>query len=559
VTRLVHDIQRLFTHQARGLAVPLAVALTSCADSREAAAPPTVAAAPQPAPHPTGDDCARCHPDQTAPWSRSHHALAHDAPSTAVYDGTPVAAGTLRVRPMTVEHGDALEVRDAAGTHLWPVRRTIGVAPLQQVLLDAGDGRLVVGPIAWDVMNERWYDPSVDGASGDPADRMYWAGILGTWNHMCVDCHATDVRKGWREPGYATVEGQPNVGCVACHDGGTSPGTLAEQIDRCGPCHTRGERIAHRPPGGDLLDHVVPVGLLAPILLDDGAPGADEPFEVLSYLTGAMGRAGVPCTACHDPHSGGFKAEGDAVCTGCHPASHDDRAHPGDAVVSCVQCHAPTRTYMGTHARHDHRFPAPGPDDTRACAACHDDPAASWAASPWSDLPPDPRRAALRAARSGDPTALAALPVTDGPWRAAAVTAGAVQGPALHAALRADDPWVRLAAVRSPALADPRQLVPAFSDPTLAVRLAAVERWVSAGGSRDPAIPGLNAAADAWEASLRADGDLATSHHNLAVLRLWSGDLPGGLAAARTAVALDPTAEDSRLLLEAVERLEARP
>lgn len=525
----------------------IAILLLSCLSDPEPLPP-----ARRPA-HPQEGSCLPCHEEQAMSWRRSHHALAHAAPTDARFDGRPVHAGDLIVRPVREEGKRWMVVEDAAGRHRLPVWRSIGVEPLQQLLLDAGGGRRLVAPIAWDVAAGQWYDPSVDGASGDPGDRMYWAGILGTWNHMCADCHSTGLRKGWTPQGYETVEQAPHVSCVACHpQGGAGPVQLDEQVNTCGPCHARGERVAHAGSGADLLDQIVPAGLEDPVLRADGSPGVDEPFELLPYLSGAMGRAGLPCTTCHDPHSLQLRAPAQALCTGCHPADH---AHPGPPAVGCEGCHAPTTRYMGRHDRHDHRFSSPGPRQLRACAACHEAAEQAWASSPWAERPPDPRWVALEQLRGGAPAAVAALPEREGPWRVAAVASGAVRGVELEQALGSDDPWVRHAALRSPVPLRPDLLLTALQDPVRAVRYRALRRWIEAGGAFDADLPGLLRVAGEWEAFLTAEGDVSTRQLNLAVLRLWRGELEGARRALERAVALDPTDLEARAMLERLRAL----
>src|SRR4029453_1331591 len=105
------------------------------------------------------------------------------------------------------------------GSRTFPVSHTIGVEPLQQYLLQADSGRLLVSPVAWDTAAGRWFDPAREGASGDPNDTLYWAGITGTWNHMCAECHVTDLNEGFAPTSrsYATSWSSLGVACAACH------------------------------------------------------------------------------------------------------------------------------------------------------------------------------------------------------------------------------------------------------------------------------------------------------------------------------------------------------
>ena len=62
--------------------------------------------------------------------------------------------------------------------------------------------RTQVLPFAWDVKKEAWYhiyahDPP---APGDP---IHWTGWAQNWNHMCADCHSTNLHK---EFDFSTIE-----------------------------------------------------------------------------------------------------------------------------------------------------------------------------------------------------------------------------------------------------------------------------------------------------------------------------------------------------------------
>ncbi|MBP7370677.1 MAG: tetratricopeptide repeat protein, partial [Arenimonas sp.] len=104
-----------------------------------------------------------------------------------------------------------------------------------------------------------------------------------------------------------------------------------------------------------------------------------------------MNKAGVTCSDCHDPHTQKLKAEGNAVCAGCHlPAKYDAPSHhrhqAGSTGAQCANCHMPEKTYMVIDPRRDHSLRIPRPDlsvslgTPNACNQCHLDKDASWAA-----------------------------------------------------------------------------------------------------------------------------------------------------------------------------------
>ena len=234
---------------------------------------------------------------------------------------------------------------------------------------------------------------------------------------MCADCHSTAVVKGYDRAtrSYRTTFTEVSVGCEACHgpgsvhvesDGQQLPVGFPEhrqgEINACAPCHSRRAQLAegfkpHRP----FLDHY------SPALLDDGLYFADgqiedEVYVYGSFLQSRMHAAGVTCSDCHEPHSAGLRAEGNALCVACHnPIGREDfptlplaefdhpdhHLHkPGEAGSFCVDCHMPARTYMVVDDRRDHGFRIPRPDlaavieAPNACTGCHQDQSSTWAA-----------------------------------------------------------------------------------------------------------------------------------------------------------------------------------
>ncbi len=554
--------------------------LLACAGEPEA--PPAPAgpgaapglAEPGAPPHP-GGACAGCHPEEAAAWAGSQHDRATGEASEALgrFDGAAVAAGGVVARPLRTAAGLAFQVDDGLGSRRWPVVGTVGVSPLQQYLLDDGGGRLLVAPIAWDVSGERWFDPSVEGAAGDPGDPLYWAGLAGSWNHQCAPCHTA----GWVE-GYDVASGSyrshssaPDVGCEACHGGGDEPLTprsAEEQVATCGPCHSRRVPIAAPgAPGGALLDHYSPALLDGPTYSPDGGirPG-EEAFELGSWLQSAMHGAGVRCTDCHEAHGGAVLASGDALCTRCHVPNYATRDHhghreggPGSA---CVDCHMPAAIYMGIDARREHSMRPPSPALSAAvgapdaCTSCHRDRDAAWAQA-WLDGRGGEEDAALSrfvravaAARAGEPAAAAGLiaAVGDGELgafrRASALALLRRYPPAagrwLGEALGDEDPLVRTqAAATAGAWGLSRALGPMLEDPVRAVRIEAMK--ASLMGGVDPVWQGaLEAVIAEYEAALLAEADLPSSHSDRGLLRLARGDTEGAIAAFRAALALEP-------------------
>lgn len=553
-------------------------------------APPTPAAAPAPAVsstasgfhprevpprvkidgHAAGADCASCHAAEATAWTGSHHQLATAtvdvAAHAARFDGKPVTAGALTVTPARAGDTLTFTVKEAKGTHTWKVVNTLAVAPLQQYLLEADRGRLLVAPIAWDVGAGRWFDPSQEGAVGDPADPLYWAGITGTWNHMCAECHTTRLDEGFdaETQTYHTTYDQLGVGCVGCHGPAVENDLRdpAAQIQVCGDCHSRRESVAVRPrPGAPVLEHALPTLLDATVYTPlGGIRKGEEAFEYGSFLQSRMYEKGVTCSDCHDPHTGKLKAEGDAVCTSCHAdPKYATPAHHGHqkGTFTCVNCHMETETYMGVHVRHDHQFRVPDPTTARAlgvedaCSDCHRAdgklegmPARDDAATKFAAL--------AAAGRQRDPRVVPALhqAVANlglGGFRrasAAALLAGYPPPPdatALTVAAKDADPLVREAVLATLGAwgMGAGELRAALRDDRRVVRFVAF-RGVAFSG------PGEGDAATTWlgvfEEMRRMTPhlDSPSSWANLAVLAAAKGDVATAEAELRTALRLAP-------------------
>ena len=396
------------------------------------AAPP---AATQAAPPPAAlefvgsDACASCHPSEATAWRGSQHARAMQ-----VADPKTVLASTA---------GDGLRARDggfvlhAAGpggvVADFPVKYTFGLAPLQEYLVELPGGRLQAYTHAWDVGAKRWFD-LYPKEKLLPGDELHWTGRQQNWNHMCADCHSTDVRKRY-DPATGTFDtrfAEIGVGCEACHGPGSrhvawaaqpgegrsrgltaplgerrgvrwtidpasgnavrsAPRATDAEIEVCAQCHSRRTQIAESHRAGDaFLDHYRPALLTDPLYYVDGQQ-RDEVYVWGSFLQSRMYAKGVTCSDCHEPHSGTLRAAGNELCARCHSREkYDARSHhfhaPGSKGAACVECHMPSATYMRIDPRRDHSLRVPRPDQSvslgvpNACESCHRARGAKWAA-----------------------------------------------------------------------------------------------------------------------------------------------------------------------------------
>ena len=422
--------------------------------------------------------CGGCHATEHAAWRGSHHDRAMEDPSDATvlgdFSGVEVTFGGVTsrfyrdgTRFMVRTDGPDGKLRDYA------VKYTFGVTPLQQVLLELPGGRLQALGIAWDSRPEgqggqRWFHlyPDVLPKAGE---RLHWTAPDQNWNHMCAECHSTDLLKRYdaATDSYATSYAEVDVGCEACHGPGrdhvawageasrdadprlairfkardgvtwpTDPATgkprrsvpLAGdgEVATCARCHSRRGRLTEAYTHGAPVGDSHRVALLEPGLYHADGQVLDEVYVYGSFLQSRMHAEGVTCSDCHDPHTQRLRAEGDGVCLACHDGaryaleSHHHHPPASDA-ARCVACHMPATTYMVVDPRRDHGFRVPRPDLTvdlgtpNACNGCHADRDAAWAAAQVGAWAPNAatgyqRHArALHAAREGRPSARAAL------------------------------------------------------------------------------------------------------------------------------------------------------
>jgi Tfp pilus assembly protein PilF len=503
------------------------------------------------------------------------------------------------------------------------VRYAFGVDPLQQYLVEFPDGRLQALPYAWDARpasegGQRWLHlyPGEDIGS---RDTLHWTGPQQNWNHMCAECHATDLRKNYDSAtdSFKTAVSEIGVGCEACHGPGaqhvrwaqdgrppnvansgfpsapakrgavswapdtktgspaTRPRSVAGSVNEtCDRCHSRRAQIAEGwRPGEPLADTHLPVFLTSDLFEDDGQM-RDEVFNTSSFQQSKMFSKGVVCTDCHHPHDGKLKAAKSEICSQCHAAGKFvAAAHtghpPGPDAPDCVACHMPARAYMVVDFRHDHSFRIPRPDLTlkigtpNACASCHKERAAAWAAAAierWHgpvrkgfqtyaeafyaarlDLP-EARELLLNVARDPAAPAIArATALVDLRERPSASVASQIER-----GLQDAEPLVRVAAIRAlePFPFDVRWRLAkaALGDPIRAVRIEAA--WLLADApmvSLDDAARNIFVrAAQDYAAAKQLNADRAEERTNLGGFYMRQGKADLGENEYHAAIRLSP-------------------
>lgn len=392
------------------------------------------------------DTCIQCHEQETRQWQTSLHARSMQPVSPATVLGNFEQARFVSAEIEAIFHSEGdqylIDLTESGQQQTWSVRYTFGVYPLQQYLIDIGDGKLQALNIAWDsrtadVGGQRWFrlDAPEQQRPGTP---LHWRGVYQNWNSMCADCHSTNLSKGYAPDldNYDTRFDQINVSCSACHaqarthaaaalegqarpagaalsaQGAWIPGSTehkprhtgslssSEQVETCGRCHALRTRL-DQTPNGRINDTYSLNRLQSPLYFADGRV-REEVFVLGSFLQSKMHRAGVVCSNCHNPHTAKPVAEGNALCSQCHAASSFDRTehhrHQQDSAgAQCVNCHMPERTYMQVDPRREHNFTTPNPvtaqraDSPDPCLACHKNESRDWSIQQVSSLWPKHR------------------------------------------------------------------------------------------------------------------------------------------------------------------------
>ncbi|WP_299496608.1 tetratricopeptide repeat protein [uncultured Shewanella sp.] len=186
------------------------------------------------------ETCKQCHATQVKQWQDSHHAkamqIANNDTVLGDFNQYLFTNGKSWTRFNHDSTGFYMEtgLTDQQGQR-YPVPFVFGFDPLQQLLVDIGDGRLQAYTVAWDARpkdkgGQIWYDLYED--AHQPNSPFYWKGQFNNWNTRCAQCHSTDLTRGYdlTTDSYNTQWSQPNVSCEACHGSASDHLTLQNSL-----------------------------------------------------------------------------------------------------------------------------------------------------------------------------------------------------------------------------------------------------------------------------------------------------------------------------------------
>ncbi|MDA7823693.1 tetratricopeptide repeat protein [Opitutales bacterium] len=377
------------------------------------------------------ETCAECHNQVHEKWEGSHHFHAMELPNEqtvrADFNDSTFENYGVTTKFFRDQEKYLVETENQEGElETFEVAYTFGWEPLQQYLIKFPDGRLQVLPTCWDVEKKEWYHLYPDERIA-PEDPLFWTRSLQNWDHMCADCHSTNLRKefDFSKQAFSTKYSEINVACESCHGPGLDHvehaksgkawvglahyaladvnSTNVAQIESCAKCHARRSIVHPNHHAGDrFLDHFLhevtqpwSPEMQVPTYHVDGQID-DEVYVYGSYVQSKMYHQGVKCTDCHDAHTTKLHHYDNQLCTRCHvpdeknPAGFDNPGHHfhemGTQGANCVECHMPHKNYMVIDSRRDHSIRIPRPDlsakfgQPNACTNCHSDKSFQWAA-----------------------------------------------------------------------------------------------------------------------------------------------------------------------------------
>lgn len=573
--------------------------------------------------------CISCHQDAGRSWRESHHALAWTLPDDTTvlgdFDDAEFEHKDTATRFTRDEEGFFIETEDQESVaRVFEVEGVVGIAPLQQYIVATEEGRFQALDVAWDTRREQWYHlyPEQDFAA---EDGLHWTGSYKNWNARCAECHATGFQKNYDHQArrYKSTEAEIGVGCEACHGPGEAhvawarrikiddekwpdltemgftigfaAGAAETEIQQCAGCHARRESFLDgNPLPGTEFHDAYRLALLRPGLYHADGSIEDEVYVYGSFLQSKMYANGVRCSDCHDPHGASLKAEGNALCVGCHSPSgnqrfpslrkaaydgpthhfHDDRS----AGAECTGCHMIERTYMGIDGRRDHSFRIPRPDlseetaTPNACTDCHTDRDAAWAAAALKRQFPNSKRfgahfsqtfASARKDPGSAKEALLEIAEDDGMSGIVRATALDLLRPIADTSIAArtkplledDDPLLRMAAVPLQRGAEEahraQRLAPLLNDRLRAVRVAAAREFIdTSSASLSKKTAGLaKKALKEWQELLLAKTDFPETHLVIGGTALAQRNTRAAEGAFREAVRLDPQAVDGWIMI----------
>ncbi len=375
------------------------------------------------------ESCIQCHESFYKLWAPSMHGKAMQ----------PVHAGFVKEYqlpeggPMEIEgklyeivYEDSLMVMlEKEGNNLlnkYPLQWSLGGRNVFTFLAPLDKGKLQTIPLAYDMNRKIWFNyPEsavrhfTDQEAEDEA--LPWKDRMFTFNTGCYNCHVSQIDSNYdlETDTYQTTWKEPGINCETCHgpsaehvrvcleagEGNvpddlkiiiTGTFTPEQHNSSCAPCHAKGSPItANYMPGELYYDHFNLATLEDPDFYPDGRDLGENYTMTGWQMNPCIQKSDMHCVTCHTSSGRNrFRDNPNEACTSCHQERKKDLAvhtmhQPDTPGSTCVNCHAPSREFVGHFIRSDHSFRPPMPEATikfgspNACNQCHDDETPEWA------------------------------------------------------------------------------------------------------------------------------------------------------------------------------------
>jgi len=321
--------------------------------------------------------CRECHPGECALFARSGHARtlrpAASSPIARRLDGRTIADPEQPGVEWSYHLRDgrfSVERREGAKVEALPIEFSFGSGQMGTTFVTTFPSHSGAPPTGIEhrlSYRDAGRKPAITpgqgrGEPGEPGSRNTPSGRLLNESSLlrCFSCHVTAAAVPDRQ-GIDTATMIPNVSCERCHGPagahveaarrgapqeellmplGPDRDSPPDQIAECGACHRTPDAVE---PGTIRPDNLLIVRF--------------QPIGLIRSKCFQMGRSGLKCTSCHDPHGRLSRdtAAYEAVCLDCHRSGGPAEALcPVSSAKGCVACHMPRREVISGALFTDH-------------------------------------------------------------------------------------------------------------------------------------------------------------------------------------------------------------
>ncbi|WP_340105479.1 multiheme c-type cytochrome [Rhodohalobacter sp. 8-1] len=144
--------------------------------------------------------CQSCHGQEWDAWKGSHHDYAigeaDDEHVRGDFEDAEFSQGENSYRFYRDGQNYMVDATEQGESETYTIDYTFGWEPLQQYLINIGDGKIQALHIAWDTEENRWFSLQPDEKYASD-DWMHWTGGSMNWNTMCADCHSTNLKQNY--------------------------------------------------------------------------------------------------------------------------------------------------------------------------------------------------------------------------------------------------------------------------------------------------------------------------------------------------------------------------